>query len=110
VLRPLTHPGASDIVGLYTTFPWPTICAEVAKLRVFLPREEAPTTAGGGESGGDAAEAADDRSMPEIAPPTSAAVAGYTPGYTPECSPGESPTISAESERLLQWGLQVRKP
>jgi hypothetical protein len=39
ILKPLTHPGETDIVGLYTSFPWPTICAEVAKLKVELPDE-----------------------------------------------------------------------
>ncbi len=37
VIRPLTHPSGSDIMGLYTTFPWPTVCAEVVKLKLTLP-------------------------------------------------------------------------
>lgn len=37
VLRPLTHPGEKDIVDLYTTFPWPVVCAEILKLRLPLP-------------------------------------------------------------------------
>src|SRR6185436_14711925 len=37
VLRPLTHPGERDVIGLYTTFPWPVTCAELAKLQVPLP-------------------------------------------------------------------------
>jgi len=36
VLRPLTHPGERDIIGLYTTFPWPVTCAELAKLQLQL--------------------------------------------------------------------------
>jgi integrase len=37
VLRPITHPGEKDIIGLYTTFPWPVVCEELAKLRITVP-------------------------------------------------------------------------
>ena len=38
LLKVITHgPSADDIVSLYTTFPWPSLCAEVAKLSVRLP-------------------------------------------------------------------------
>jgi hypothetical protein len=30
-------PSADDIVSLYTSFPWPSLCAEVAKLKIELP-------------------------------------------------------------------------
>ncbi len=40
VLRPITHPGEKDIIGLYTTFPWPVVCDELAKLRIALPANE----------------------------------------------------------------------
>ncbi|MGE0397229.1 MAG: tyrosine-type recombinase/integrase [Kofleriaceae bacterium] len=40
VLRPITHPGEKDIIGLYTTFPWPVVCGELAKLRIELPTHE----------------------------------------------------------------------
>jgi len=36
VLRPMTHPSEQDIVGLYTTFPWPVRCREIEKLRIHL--------------------------------------------------------------------------
>lgn len=41
ILKPLTHPSKQDILNLYTTLPWPTTCAEIAKLRVALPEEPA---------------------------------------------------------------------
>ena len=35
----MTHgPAADDIVSLYTSFPWPALCAEVAKLQIELPK------------------------------------------------------------------------
>jgi len=38
VLQVITHaPNAADIMSLYTTYPWPTLCAEVAKLKIDLP-------------------------------------------------------------------------
>ncbi len=38
ILKVMTHgAAAADIVSLYTTFPWPTLCAEVQKLEVSLP-------------------------------------------------------------------------
>jgi hypothetical protein len=36
-LRPLTHPGEKDVTGLYSSFSWPIICAELAKLQLPLP-------------------------------------------------------------------------
>ena len=48
VLKPLTHPGEVDMLGLYTSFPWPTVCAEVAKLRVERPDGGGGSTATGG--------------------------------------------------------------
>ncbi len=56
LLKVITHGAAADdIINLYTTFPWPALCAEVAKLAVALPagpadakvtapHETAPTT------------------------------------------------------------------
>jgi len=35
-LETITHGPRGDIVSLYTTFPWPELCAEVAKLRIEL--------------------------------------------------------------------------
>jgi len=32
----VTHGPRGDIVSLYTTFPWPAVCEEIAKLRIEL--------------------------------------------------------------------------
>lgn len=38
LLKVVTHGAAAgDIVGMYTSFPWPALCAEVGKLRVPAP-------------------------------------------------------------------------
>ena len=38
VLQVITHaPNPADVMSQYTTFPWPTLCAEVAKLQISLP-------------------------------------------------------------------------
>ena len=38
VLQVITHaPDAADVMSLYTTYPWSTLCAEVAKLQIALP-------------------------------------------------------------------------
>jgi integrase len=43
VLKVITHaPDAADVMSLYTTYPWPTLCAEVAKLQIALPEPRAP--------------------------------------------------------------------
>jgi hypothetical protein len=43
VLKVITHaPDAADVMSLYTTYPWPTLCAEVAKLQIGLPEPSAP--------------------------------------------------------------------
>lgn len=34
LLENVTHGPRGDIVSIYTTFPWPTLCAEVAKLKI----------------------------------------------------------------------------
>ena len=91
VLKPLTHPGDADIVGLYTSFPWPTVCEEVAKLRVLLPDDgEADGTGGGSDDG----ERAPEQTNIAAAGPTVAAVAGYTPGYRSDCSFESSANLS----------------
>jgi integrase len=36
ILETVTHDPKGDITSLYTTFPWPTRCAEVAKLNIHL--------------------------------------------------------------------------
>ena len=34
LLQTITHGPRGDIMNMYTTFPWPTLCAEVAKLKI----------------------------------------------------------------------------
>ena len=36
IVRTVTHPSPRDILDVYTTFDWPTRCAELAKLRVSI--------------------------------------------------------------------------
>ena len=36
LLETITHGPRGDIVSVYTTFPWPALCAEVAKLQIEL--------------------------------------------------------------------------
>jgi hypothetical protein len=47
----ITHaPDAADVMSLYTTYPWSTLCAEVAKLQIALPEPpEARRVASGSE-------------------------------------------------------------
>lgn len=47
ILQAITHGPRGDIVNLYTTWPWPVLCAELAKLRVALrPLDEELATVG----------------------------------------------------------------
>lgn len=42
-LEVITHaPNPNDMMNLYTSFSWPTLCAEVAKLQVSLPERHTP--------------------------------------------------------------------
>lgn len=34
LLETITHGPRGNIINVYTTFPWPALCAEVAKLRI----------------------------------------------------------------------------
>jgi hypothetical protein len=34
ILEAISHGPRGDIVSVYTTFPWPVLCAEVAKLKI----------------------------------------------------------------------------
>lgn len=95
VLKPLTHPGEQDIVGLYTTFPWPVVCAEIAKLRLPLPGEPDTTTpigsASNGVHGPEQDHAVLHRATQRIEASNariirSPVVAGYSSGYSPDCS------------------------
>jgi len=36
LLETVTHGPRGDIVSVYTTFPWPALCAEIAKLKIDL--------------------------------------------------------------------------
>ena len=41
VLEVVTHaPNPNDMMNLYTSFSWPTLCAEVAKLKISLPERQ----------------------------------------------------------------------
>ena len=93
VLKPLTHPSKQDILNLYTTLPWPTICDEVAKLRVALPVEkiEFPTTIA----------AATKKESAQVPAPLPIDVARYDPCYS-EANLNVSDDIGLD--------LLVRKP
>ena len=43
ILKAVTHGPSAAIMDLYTTLSWPTLCAEVAKLRIALPGRPAVT-------------------------------------------------------------------
>src|SRR6266478_1500215 len=43
ILEAITHGPRGDIVSVYTSFPWPVLCAEVAKLKIRLPEPKPPT-------------------------------------------------------------------
>jgi hypothetical protein len=92
ILRPITHPGEKDIIGLYTTFPWPVVCEELLKLRIpilasttLLPHVPGTRTTHPEYevSNSSTAEGSTEKQIADA--PTD--VAGYTPSYTPECSP-----------------------
>jgi hypothetical protein len=67
VLKVITH-GVSeaDIVDMYTSFPWPTLCEAVSSLRVPMPAAPIDPDSGGGPMGSEAVEAAPQRSASEI--------------------------------------------
>ena len=123
VLRPLTHPGERDIIGLYSSFPWPVICAELAKLQLPLPSsspladpapaielpapapQQAPT-------GSEARPLAAIVPISEIAARRVAGRAGYTPGHTPGYSPDCNPknlNDSGDPNRARTCDLRFRK-
>src|SRR5450631_4538094 len=39
LVETVTHGPRGDIVSVYTTFPWPALCAEIAKLKIELRSE-----------------------------------------------------------------------
>jgi hypothetical protein len=77
VLQVITHaPDAADVMSLYTTYPWSTLCAEVAKLQIALPeRPEARCVAS-------SAEVANSTSH---AQPLGRTLAGSVPWTRPTC-------------------------
>lgn len=89
VLRPLTHPGEKDIIGLYTTFPWAVVCAEVAKLQLALP-----------------GSTASEETLADKPAPTPSS---YIASYSPDCSPeflSQIETMRADSGEVQLF----RKP
>lgn len=38
ILKDISHGASGDIVSMYTSFPWPTLCAEIAKMQFTLPK------------------------------------------------------------------------
>lgn len=101
ILKTLTHPSETDIVGLYSTFPWATVCAEVAKLQIELPAaaphpidlDDLAQRASAASSHvahhiEPAPQLAATARNKETAAPTLAAAAGYSPSYNPDCSLG----------------------
>ena len=43
LLETMSHGPRGDIVSVYTTFPWPALCAEIAKLKIELRAPRRPT-------------------------------------------------------------------
>ncbi len=82
VIKTISH-GVSeaDILDMYTSFPWPTLCEEIAKLRVSLPATPPP----GRTNDGVAAKT--NGSSPISSVPS---LLGHTPGHTPECAQEKS--------------------
>jgi hypothetical protein len=98
VLQVITHaPDAADVMSLYTTYPWSTLCAEVAKLQIALPElrraravssrvETAPVPASG-----------QDKAM--VPPSSNPAALGALLGLVPE---GSSRTRPRTDERPME--------
>ncbi len=65
-------------MDLYTSFPWPTLCEEVAKLRIELP------SSGEEPGGGDADRACDneEETIPSVPVAAVPAVPGHTAGHS----------------------------
>jgi hypothetical protein len=36
LLKTITHGPSGDIINVYSSFPWPALCAEVSKLKIEL--------------------------------------------------------------------------
>ena len=96
ILKTLTHPSETDIVGLYSTFPWATVCDEIAKLRIELPLVTLGSPAAPITERATIEQQPALQSQPiayatrkgETAAPLHATAASYSPGYNPDCSFG----------------------
>jgi integrase len=96
VLRPITHPGEKDIIGMYTTFPWPVVCEELSKLRIELPAIDTVASASAANTN-------------EIVVENGVEPASYSPSYTPECS-SEIKSDVADLQPTGSLGVPFRKP
>jgi integrase len=103
VLRPITHPGEKDIIGLYTTFPWPVVCEELSKLRIEVP---AVTN---GETTEPDADASDSAGANEIVAANDDGAASYSASYTPECSSEINNDVD-DLQPTGSLGVPFRKP
>ena len=93
LLKVMTHgPAADDIINLYTTFPWPILCEEVAKLSITLPAADDTPTARG-ETLAPKPEAPQPKPVIEVVEETSSAIA---PRVADDCSATRSATCSAD--------------
>ena len=102
VLRLLTHPGESDTIGLYTSFQWPTICAELAKLQLPLPATTRPALAVDARAAEQIVDGGGASYMPSYS-------ASYTASYSPDCSPGIMNAIN-DMQSDTGVGQRFRKP
>jgi len=107
ILRWVTHGPEGDIVDLYTTLPWATLCDEVAKLRI-LPSEPHEATHKAAEASRRAPEARATPEAPTRAPePAQAAsqaagTAQVIPLHQPDTEEITPETGGALLQRLLQ--------
>lgn len=102
VLKSITHGlSEADVMNLYTTFPWPTMCEAIACVRIELPAGDAPTASASDATANDNAE--------EIAPLALAAGRATVASYSGHCS---SPNLSQSQGlgTLIDASLRFRKP
>ncbi len=96
IVRPLTHPNTSDVYDLYQTYPWPTICAEVMKLKIERPELPPPASTR-------------EKSNPASVRNAVAGSFGYSPSYIASCSP-ENLSDSGADARVRTADLRFTKP
>jgi hypothetical protein len=99
VLKAITHGlSETDVMNLYTSFPWPTLCEAIACLRIELPnRTRTP------------ADASPANTNEEMAPLALAVGQATVPSYSADCSQ-PIPPQSREVGTLIDASLQFRKP